>query len=282
MKVTKLFLITALFILLAACKMDENIFTGSLRNVRIETEKTRVFYNEEITLQAMADHPADTEIAYTWLCTDGTLVNKTGEEVNWKAPEINGDVTIVLIASLEGSGKEMKESLTITVDSAPAASSLESVITVSEDNGTPKVRVHGDLQVDGSVHSGAVFTGNIQPTEWSYATTSTTWQELWSGQVIIPKDSVIIISIMGHISVNSGNISATASIDGQPIHTGIPTNKIAYGILHTYSTTWETLSLHISSDISKGTHRLGLSALVSGGNTGWANGAALYYVVIPK
>ncbi len=141
-----------------------------------------------------------------------------------------------------------------------------------------KLHVAGNLKVDGQYHNGSALSGYIQPVNWSYSSSATSWTQLWSGTVTVPKDSVMMISIMGHWSVTGGWSYLGGMIDGVPMH---PAASSCWGATHTYFTNWHPTGYTATTDITAGTHTIGVGVVCSGGTVS-VNGARLYYMIIPK
>jgi len=131
----------------------------------------------------------------------------------------------------------------------------------------------------------SIKSGYIQPAKWAYKNNIVThvgwandWEEIWKDSVDVPQDSVVIISISGHIRGSSGCAALGAMIDGKSVH---PNISDFYGAVHTYNTVWDSIGYSIFVDVPAGKHTFGVGVKSVNGNVE-VNGTRLYYTIIPK
>jgi hypothetical protein len=153
-------------------------------------------------------------------------------------------------------------------------------------NGT----IGGNLTVAGTMFGGDAKAGYIQPTNWGYAhagVSGESWTTLWSGTVNVAKDSIGWLSVDGHWSVSTGSTWCYLSVTVDGVTLSDPTcnnstNSACWGATHTYLTNWHPIGYTATTNLTAGSHTLGVAVVAATGNTCNVNGARLYYALMPK
>ena len=126
------------------------------------------------------------------------------------------------------------------------------------------------------MHGGAAFTGMQRAPQWSVSTASGAYTILYDAPVIVPRDSVAYISVLGHWQVSTGWAYLRCSIAGTAIY-----NDGDYHATHTYATIWSPVGYSVAVDIAAGVHRIGVMMRTAGG-TAWLNGSSITWMIVPK
>lgn len=130
------------------------------------------------------------------------------------------------------------------------------------------------IALDGAKSSKPIVF-SCTPSDWSQAFSgSGTWSSICSSTVEIPYDSVVLMSMSGHMHVDSGWCYLSARIGGQDWNGG------NWGSAHTYMTTWHPVGYAVTGELPAGTHTVQFGGLAS--NTCYVNGTVLHGIAIPK
>ena len=108
------------------------------------------------------------------------------------------------------------------------------------------------------------------------STASGAYTILYDAPVIVPRDSVAYISVLGHWQVSTGWAYLRCSIAGTAIY-----NDGDYHATHTYATIWSPVGYSVAVDIAAGVHRIGVMMRTAGG-TAWLNGSSITWMIVPK
>ena len=140
-------------------------FTNDPPEITTFTVPAEVEYGETVQLRIRAFDADNDTLTYIWDVSEGTLVNDTGPEVQWTAPEsveemVPSRVVTVNIYVRDGSEKDASKTATIIVYSKPyrVAETLSGTYTLVAKS------VHGDpVQVTGTLRlTPTTFTQEFQ------------------------------------------------------------------------------------------------------------------------
>jgi hypothetical protein len=149
---------------------------------------------------------------------------------------------------------------------------------------TAMLDVAGDLKVSGKYFGSKSGVGYVQPANWSYSFggSTTTAATLWSGNITVPQDSIIQVTLGGHWQVTASACYISIGIDDVSVANPCSAaNTYCYGWAHTYSTVWENMAHSGYAKISAGTHKLSVMGLTFS-NTCSLNGARISYMYFPQ
>lgn len=140
-------------------------------------------------------------------------------------------------------------------------------------------------QEDGSLRLGngeilrvnSAPSGFIRSAVWERPVTAGNYTLLYEGTITVPRASVLMVSIMGHWTVNTGAAYLKASIDGVPVHGDTDWEAVA-----TCLTNWHPIGYTTYVDIGPGSRRLGLMARAYSGAICRVNGSSIAYNLLPK
>jgi hypothetical protein len=155
--------------------------------------------------------------------------------------------------------------------------------------GTERMRI----TAGGNVSYSTTYKQNVfyAPPNWSYSTSSTSWQQLWSFSYTLSQASYVTVSVQGHWQHSSvgGYSYIQPLIDGNS-----PVAVTSYfdswtagasggsgGTFHDYwYAGWQGFACTVNVKLSAGSHTFGLGMNGSGG-TIYANGAGISLTAIP-
>lgn len=150
--------------ILSGCDQYEE-FTNDPPEITTFTVPNEVEYGETVQLRIRAFDANDDSLTYIWDVSEGTLVNDTGPEVQWTAPESTEEMVPAKIVTVnvyvrDGSEKDASKTATILVYSKPYR--IAEVLS-----GTYRLvskSVHGDpVQVTGTLRlTPTTFTQEFQ------------------------------------------------------------------------------------------------------------------------
>ena len=157
-------LFTLQIAILSGCDQYKE-FTNDPPEITNLTVPSEVEYGETVQLRIRAFDANDDSLTYIWDVSEGTLVNDTGPEVQWTAPEsteemVPSKVVTVNVYVRDGSEKDASKTATILVYSKPyrVAEAISGTYTLVAKS------VHGDpVQVTGILRlTPTTFTQEFQ------------------------------------------------------------------------------------------------------------------------
>jgi hypothetical protein len=132
-----------------------------------------------------------------------------------------------------------------------------------------------------------IVSGSIQPPQWSYSAKGPVagWTSLWGGTIILPGDSLVTLSLMGHWTVDKPNCYATILVDGAPISSPGDASAPPWGatlIAESGLGVWTPIGFSVSMSMGAGRHALATAVIPSDGTTCTVNGARIYYGAVAR
>ncbi|MBM4252103.1 MAG: hypothetical protein FJ146_09045 [Deltaproteobacteria bacterium] len=157
-------------------------------------------------------------------------------------------------------------------------------VGIGSDTPTAKLDVAGDLKVSGKYFGSKSGVGYVQPASWSYSIggSGTVVGTFWSGNITVPQDSIIQVTLNGHWEVTANACYISIGIDDVSVDYPCSVSDTScWGWSHTYSTLWESIAHNGYAKITAGTHKLSVMGLTNT-NTCYLNGARLSYMYFPQ